>query len=379
MNLTIPAIVFITTNLWGLFGGIPFTAIQPSRPFLDRTVGCFQLASTVYTLEQIQPYLSSTRVVLIPGPTVNVTAQQTRPDLRGIWSTNATIHHEPVSRAATFTRASRELISFPTAWPAISPTVTFPALLSSGSTCISEWLALLSGWLAPLFTDNQQLEAPRDTLYENLVLILLVMMLSILVKQTFQYPDGVRETALLRGEIESLRTGLRNLNDWIMYYNHAVQNEMQDATRDQHKAMNEARRYLDRIEHGISRLLGLGRGLTALRQDLASSRREFYTARDAVHNAVQISTDVIVNAVDGVHDVQSRLGGELHELRETIDLMTDVRWALVDQLLQYPSTVCDQLATTVASTISEHLNERTTTDTTNEASVSRLDNGKWAT
>lgn len=59
--------------------------------------------------------------------------------------------------------------------------------------------------------------------------------------------------------------------------------------------------------------------------------------------------------------------------------MTDVRWALVDQLVQYSGTLCDQLARTVASTISEHLNGSTTTDTTNETSVSGLENGEWAT
>lgn len=62
-----------------------------------------------------------------------------------------------------------------------------------------------------------------------------------------------------------------------------------------------------------------------------------------------------------------------------MDLMTDVRWALVNQLVQYPGTLCDQLARTVASTISDHLNGSTTTDTTNETSFSGFENGEGAT
>ncbi|KAJ5751784.1 hypothetical protein N7520_008701 [Penicillium odoratum] len=57
MNWTIPIFVFLTTNLWSLYGGIPYTTVQPSGSFLDRTIGSFQLASTIFTLGQTREHL----------------------------------------------------------------------------------------------------------------------------------------------------------------------------------------------------------------------------------------------------------------------------------------------------------------------------------
>lgn len=57
MNWTVPILVFLTTNLWGLYGGIPYTTVQPSRSILDRTIGSFQVASTVFTLGQTKEHL----------------------------------------------------------------------------------------------------------------------------------------------------------------------------------------------------------------------------------------------------------------------------------------------------------------------------------
>ncbi|KAJ5933408.1 hypothetical protein N7454_005737 [Penicillium verhagenii] len=57
MNWIIPILVFVTTNLWGLYGGIPYTTVQPSRSILDRTIGSFQVASTVFTLGQTTEHL----------------------------------------------------------------------------------------------------------------------------------------------------------------------------------------------------------------------------------------------------------------------------------------------------------------------------------
>lgn len=53
MHFIIPIIVFVTANIWGLYSSIPFTNINPARSFLDRALGGVQLASTVYTLDQI--------------------------------------------------------------------------------------------------------------------------------------------------------------------------------------------------------------------------------------------------------------------------------------------------------------------------------------
>ncbi|CAL5872679.1 uncharacterized protein PFLUO_LOCUS6945 [Penicillium psychrofluorescens] len=57
MELRILGLVFLASNLWGLYGPIPFTAIQPSRSFLDRALGSLQLTSAVYILDHLHPYL----------------------------------------------------------------------------------------------------------------------------------------------------------------------------------------------------------------------------------------------------------------------------------------------------------------------------------
>ncbi|KAJ5891199.1 uncharacterized protein N7473_007427 [Penicillium subrubescens] len=53
MHFIIPIIVFVTANIWGLYSSIPFTNIDPARSIWDRALGGVQLASTVYTLDQI--------------------------------------------------------------------------------------------------------------------------------------------------------------------------------------------------------------------------------------------------------------------------------------------------------------------------------------
>lgn len=53
MHFLIPVLVFVAANIWGLYSSIPFTNIDPARSFLNRALGGVQLASTVYTLDQI--------------------------------------------------------------------------------------------------------------------------------------------------------------------------------------------------------------------------------------------------------------------------------------------------------------------------------------
>ncbi|KAJ5492603.1 hypothetical protein N7539_001349 [Penicillium diatomitis] len=53
MHFVIPLLVFLTTNFWGLFHTVPFTTINPSCSVLERALGGVQLASTLYTLDQL--------------------------------------------------------------------------------------------------------------------------------------------------------------------------------------------------------------------------------------------------------------------------------------------------------------------------------------
>lgn len=251
MHFLIPALIFITTNLWGLFGGIPFTAIQPSRPLLDRTVGCFQLASTAYALEQIQPYFSQTRTVLIQGPSKKSTAPT--------WATNITSQREPVSRAATLTTADRESEPFPTSWAAFPAAIDVSVMFSSWSTSFSDYSDAFSDWLAS-FVGARQPESPRDPLFENLVLVLLVLILAIQIKQTTQYPDSTRELERLRGEVATV-SHLHFLNDTTFQRTQALNERLQVVMFQQQADMYQAGLYLQRIDNGTNELLKLGKGL----------------------------------------------------------------------------------------------------------------------
>ncbi|KAJ6020586.1 hypothetical protein N7540_006090 [Penicillium herquei] len=66
MIWTIPIVVFLVTNLWGLYGGIPYTAIHPSRSALDRTIGSFQVASTVLTIGETAEFMLNKSVGVHP-------------------------------------------------------------------------------------------------------------------------------------------------------------------------------------------------------------------------------------------------------------------------------------------------------------------------
>lgn len=57
MDLTILTVIFLTSNLWGMYHRIPFTNISPSRSFLERAVSSFQLTGAVYTLQEMHPII----------------------------------------------------------------------------------------------------------------------------------------------------------------------------------------------------------------------------------------------------------------------------------------------------------------------------------
>lgn len=345
MQFSLPALVFITTNLWGLFGEIPFTAIQPSRPLLDRAVGCLQLASTVYTLEQIQPYFSQTGAVLLRGSTETSTAQT--------WGANATSQREPASIAATLTPSSDESDPFPTSWAAFPVAIDLSTRVYSWSTRLSGYSDAFSDRLASLFGGPQQPEARRDTQFENLVLVLLVLIFSILIKQTMQAPDTTRELECLRGEVATVRD-LNFLNTTISQRTHALDEKLQAVQTviyQQQVEMNQAGQYLQGIHSGTRELL------------------------KPCLDAMQANTTVVMDAIDSIHDVQNSFGRAVQDLRTTIDLATDMWWTIAIQLTQYPGELCDQLARTVANVLSAHLNESSTTDTMDDASNSGLENG----
>lgn len=59
MELILPLLTFLMSNLWGFYGGIPFTTIEPSCPLIERSIGSLQLASTLNTLAEIGQFFAN--------------------------------------------------------------------------------------------------------------------------------------------------------------------------------------------------------------------------------------------------------------------------------------------------------------------------------
>ena len=55
MDPVILAVAFIGVNIWGMYGNIPFTGINPTTTFLDRFLGSLQVTSVIYALQEIHP------------------------------------------------------------------------------------------------------------------------------------------------------------------------------------------------------------------------------------------------------------------------------------------------------------------------------------
>ncbi|KAL2014616.1 hypothetical protein VTN00DRAFT_2141 [Thermoascus crustaceus] len=52
--------LFTAFNLWGIYGCIPYTIVNPTRTFLDRAVGSLQLTASIYSLCVIRDYVDAT-------------------------------------------------------------------------------------------------------------------------------------------------------------------------------------------------------------------------------------------------------------------------------------------------------------------------------
>ncbi|RJE21208.1 hypothetical protein PHISCL_06451 [Aspergillus sclerotialis] len=55
MDPVILAVAFIGMNIWGMYGNIPFTGINPTTTFFDRFLGSVQVTSVIYALQDIHP------------------------------------------------------------------------------------------------------------------------------------------------------------------------------------------------------------------------------------------------------------------------------------------------------------------------------------
>lgn len=68
MDLAILVAAFIGSNLWSMFGPVPFVRIDPTTPVLERLVGSFQLTSVIYALQEIHPLVFPEATLDPPPP-----------------------------------------------------------------------------------------------------------------------------------------------------------------------------------------------------------------------------------------------------------------------------------------------------------------------
>ncbi|RMJ23088.1 hypothetical protein PHISP_06039 [Aspergillus sp. HF37] len=68
MELVILVAAFIGSNLWSMFGPVPFIRIDPTTPVMERLVGSFQLTSVIYALQEIHPLVFPEATLDPPPP-----------------------------------------------------------------------------------------------------------------------------------------------------------------------------------------------------------------------------------------------------------------------------------------------------------------------
>lgn len=258
-ELLLPGIVFFTSSLWGFYGRIPFTAVEPSRPRMDRAVGCAQLATAAYTIGQVYQNLTSTAVTNYTDmPRRDTPARVIMPDLRTICN----VTQKSPESAATRTLIGHEAFIFPPNWTA-QATLNIPE------------------------------PAPeKDSLFENGTLLMLFALLALGLKQLFNY-----EVTDLANKLNSLIT---QPPGWVY---HVVFNAVHTSIGHAFHASIEAfSNHLQRIEASSSQLrnqlFGLGQDLDLLREQWMAERNEIRAAQidvqASIRNAVRGS---IQNAV----------------------------------------------------------------------------------
>ncbi|KAI2792520.1 hypothetical protein POX_b02558 [Penicillium oxalicum] len=184
MHFVIPILVFVTANLWGLFNTIPFTNIDPARSFWDRALGSVQLASTVYTLDQLPRIVDE-------GTWFDLLKKEYFVG----WSTTILPEMEPAT------------IPHPGPIPTLAP-LTSPHGLSSSPSSPTSSTPTITG---PPCADTHA-QACGDPLVEYLVYAILALVVWLVVKQI----DQTRDLAMVADQISHLQAWQGSLWDGIV-------------------------------------------------------------------------------------------------------------------------------------------------------------------
>jgi hypothetical protein len=153
MHFIIPIIVFVTANIWGLYSSIPFTNIDPDHSIWDRALGGVQLASTVYTLDQIPRLLGEEAIT-----------HHLIKEYLGGW--NATVVSETES-AMALSAGHRPLTAPLTVPPGLLPSPTLSTAL-------------------PVGLPNTAQHPPVDSLVQILLSVIFALVVWLMVKQNNQ-------------------------------------------------------------------------------------------------------------------------------------------------------------------------------------------------
>ncbi|KAJ5601381.1 hypothetical protein N7510_010915 [Penicillium lagena] len=288
MELLIPGLVFLASNLWGVYRPIPFTIIQPSRSFLDRVLGSLQVASAVYTLDQFYSYLMPSSLARYVSLGQEVVADF----VDSINITNFSASDTTASIVTDLFNVSLLSDELPSDSDESHPLKQRP---SKPGTCSPE------------------------ARYNNAVLVLLIIILAVQLKETAQHGTDTyaREIQLLRTEQQILFTELQS--------SHKI-------------ALNATLQRLASLEVSTDQLFSFGNELLAHRDMLA--------AKIAAGIADELNGP---DSELGRHlrDVQDGLAA----LREGASLDSGAWMELAELLRAFPSNVASAIATSLAEEI----------------------------
>lgn len=253
----LPAIIFFSSSLWGFYDRIPFTTVEPNRPFMDRAVGCVQLATAAYAIEQAYQNISTGLTEPDNSAATETTTAQAfiLPDLETNW--NITVQ-SPASAVATRTQIDHVSFVFPSNWSA------------EATLAMSE-------------------PTPRpDVLFANMAMIVMVILLALALKQAFN-----REVTDLA---QKLNTFIICPPAWVSeLVNNAIPKSISNLFDGHLQAIWV---HLLRIETaGIqlaNQVFGNGQELHRLRDEVLTARREICAAQTSVQNTIQTTIQTVV-------------------------------------------------------------------------------------
>ncbi|KAJ5266707.1 hypothetical protein N7478_009515 [Penicillium angulare] len=292
MNWTLPIIVFVLSNLWGLYSGVPYTAIQPSRSLFDRTIGSFYLATTVRAIGETAEYFGETGSHLPVGTEwttcnipINSNATPTMPPV-GI-DPNATVN--PRALPLRCCPAPGNWIDRLISWLRQN---TLPTRERSAPR---NWIDRLTSWLR----QNQKRDNPHGAGSGDTKLVIVVIAGAILFVALAETNRG---QGIIREGIADLIQKQRNDMD-------DVQVVLEDVLR-MSRAIRGATANIQRVAHG--ELQPIHEELRGLRELPGAFGQLFHTLSEGIHSEF---AGISANVERLMHDECSKINNRLDTIQ----------------------------------------------------------------